>query len=167
MLDKVKYYVDKLQLIPHPEGGYYKEVYRAGEIILSEALPGNFRGNRNISTSIYYLLQRKDYSAFHKLKSDEVWHFYDGSALQIYIIDQSGNFSIKLLGKNAENEEAFQIVIAKECWFAAELVDKTSFSLVGCTVSPGFDFRDFEMADCSKLADQFPMHKELIQRLCR
>ena len=167
MIEQVRIYIDKLQLQPHPEGGYYKEVYRAGEMILAENLPGAYNGDRNISTSIYFLLQRNDFSAFHKLKSDELWHFYDGSSLKISLIDQSGNFNEICLGKNIDEGEVFQTVIKQNCWFAAELIDKKSFALVGCTVSPGFDFRDFEMADCEQLIRQFPELKDRIIRLCR
>lgn len=167
MLEKVKYYIDRLQLLPHPEGGYYKEVYRAGEMILAENLPGSYSGDRNISTSIYFLLKGRDFSAFHRLKSDELWHFYDGAALKISFIDDEGNFKEILLGKNLEAGEVFQTVIKKNFWFAAELVDQSSFALVGCTVSPGFDFQDFEMADCSDLITRFPVHSDKIKRLCR
>ncbi|MFO7525947.1 MAG: cupin domain-containing protein [Ignavibacteriaceae bacterium] len=167
MLKQVRIYIDKLQLQPHPEGGYYKEVYRAGEMILAENLPGAYNGDRNISTSIYFLLQQKDFSAFHKLKSDELWHFYDGTSVKISVIDQDGNFKEIFLGKHIDEGAVFQTVIKKNCWFAAELIDKKSFALVGCTVSPGFDFSDFEMADCEQLIRQFPELKDRVIRLCR
>lgn len=167
MQEKVKYYIDKLQLFPHPEGGYYREVYRAGEMILAEHLPGNYKGNRNISTSIYFLLNEKDFSAFHRLKSDELWHFYDGSAVKISVIDEDGKFFEVLLGRQISNGEQFQTIIKKNCWFASEMLDKDSFALVGCTVSPGFDFQDFEMADCGELIELYPLHEHIIKRLCR
>lgn len=167
MLEKVKYYIEKLQLQPHPEGGYFKEVYRSGEMILAESLSGNFIGNRNISTSIYFLLQRKDFSAFHKIKSDEIWHFYDGAAVKITVIDESGKLEEIFLGKNSFESERFQAVVKKNCWFAAELIDKNSFALVGCTVAPGFDFQDFEMADCKDLINRYPNHESIIKKLCR
>ncbi len=167
MLEKAKYYIEKLQLLPHPEGGYYREIYRAGEMILAEHLPGNFMGNRNISTAIYFLLHRNDFSAFHKLKSDEFWHFYDGSAIKISLFDEDGKFSEIFLGKNITEGEKFQIVIKKNCWFAAELVDKNSFALVGCTVSSGFDFQDFEIADCKELIKKFPFYEDKIKRLSK
>lgn len=167
MLEKAKMYIDKLQLQPHPEGGYYKEIYRAGEMILVENLPGSYKGNRNISTSIYFLLHQKDFSVFHKLKSDELWHFYDGSTVKISVIDKNGKFVEIFLGKKIAEGEVFQTVIEKNCWFAAELVDKKSFALVGCTVSPGFDFQDFEMADCEKLISKFPEYENRINPLCR
>jgi len=167
MLEKVKFYIDKLQLIPHPEGGYYREIYRAGEMILAEHLPGNFKGNRSISTSIYFLLQKNDFSAFHKLKSDELWHFYDGSAIKISIIDEDDKFSEIFLGNNIVQGEKFQTIIKKNCWFAAELADKSFFALVGCTVSPGFDFQDFEMADCEELVKKLPGYEDKIKRLCK
>ncbi len=167
MLEKVKYYIDKLQLLPHPEGGYYREIYRAGEMILAENLPGGFSGNRNISTSIYFLFEGKDFSAFHRIKSDELWHFYDGAAVKISVIDEQGKLFEIHLGNNIAGGEVFQAVIKKNCWFASELMDKTSFALVGCTVAPGFDFQDFEMAKCDELIKQYPQYKDTIKRLCR
>lgn len=167
MLEKVKYYIDKLQLLPHPEGGYYREIYRAGEMILADNLPGRYTGNRNVSTSIYFLLSERDFSAFHRLNSDELWHFYDGSPVKISIIDEQGGFSEILLGKNINNGEEFQAVVKKNCWFASELADKTSYALVGCTVAPGFDFQDFEMAKCDELLKLYPQYTQIIKRLCR
>lgn len=167
MNDKVKLYIERLQLLPHPEGGYYREVYRSGDILLAENLPGSYTGNRNISTSIYFLLKGRDFSAFHKLKSDELWHFYDGSSVKISVIDNDRFYSEILLGKNISEGELFQTVIKKNSWFAAELTDKSSFALVGCTVSPGFDFQDFEMADRDELIKQYPEYRKSIIKLCR
>lgn len=167
MQEKVKYYIDKLQLLPHPEGGYYREIYRAGEILLAEHLHGKYTGNRNIATSIYFLLNEKDFSAFHRIKSDELWHFYDGAAVKISVIDEQGKLFEIHLGNNIAGGEVFQAVIKKNCWFASELMDKTSFALVGCTVAPGFDFQDFEMAKCDELIKQYPQYKDTIKRLCR
>lgn len=164
MIDsKAKAYIKKLGLKKHPEGGYYREVYRSGEKILSGHLPGRYKSNRNFSTSIYFLLEGKQFSAFHLLQSDELWHFYDGSDVIIYVMDKKGRLSIKKLGK-AKGAQ-FQIVIEKHSWFAAELKDKKSFSLFGCTVSPGFDFEDFELAEREALCRKFPEHKSLITRL--
>jgi predicted cupin superfamily sugar epimerase len=167
MLKKARYYIDKLQLLPHPEGGFYREIYRAGEMILAENFHSRLKGNRNIATSIYFLLQMKDFSAFHRIKSDELWHFYDGCPVKISVITESGGFSEIILGRNLSAGEQFQSVVKKNCWFAAELVDKKSFALVGCTVSPGFDFQDFEMADCQELTKAYPEFESQIKRLCR
>ncbi len=163
MNEKAKHYIQKLQLKKHPEGGYFKEIYRGGEMILVD--PPDRRLKRNYSTSIYFLLEGKQVSKFHRLKSDEIWHFYDGSPIKIYIIDEKGKLSENILGKRINDDVVFQTVIRKNNWFAAELVNKKTFSLVGCTVSPGFDFSDFEFGDKEQLSNQFPKLKELIERL--
>jgi len=160
---KARNYVKQLGLIKHPEGGYFKEVYRSGEIIRQNHLPKRYKSARNFSTSIYFLLEEKQFSSFHKLKSDELWHFYDGSAVLIYIIDKKGNLSFHKLGK--QEGESFQLTIEKGNWFAAEVENKKSFSLFGCTVSPGFHFEDFELGNRYILINIFPHHKELINRL--
>jgi hypothetical protein len=163
MHPQARTYINKLQLKKRPEGGYYKEVYRSGEIILPEHLPIRYKNSRSFSTSIYFLLEGKQFSAFHLLQSDETWHFYDGSTILIYIINQKGDLSIKKLGK-AEDYE-FQITIEKHNWFAAEVEDKKSFILFGCTVSPGFEFEDFDLGKREILLKKFPRHKSLIARL--
>ena len=159
------YYIKKLNLQKHPEGGAFREIYRSAESITSEALPERFGGDRSYSTSIYFLLQGEDISAFHKIKSDEIWHFYDGSGAKIYIISPDGELTTRIIGKEIEKEESFQVIIPHGTWFAAELINKERFILVGCTVSPGFDFHDFELAERSILTNKFPKHKELIERL--
>ncbi|MBE0539575.1 MAG: cupin domain-containing protein [Ignavibacterium sp.] len=160
MNEKAKYYIQKLQLKKHPEGGYFREIYRAGEIISIDAPKKN--NKRNVSTSIYFLLEGSQISKFHKLKSDELWHFYDGTAVKIYILDQNGKLSETMIGREIKNGEMFQTAIEKNNWFAAEVIDKKSFSLIGCTVSPGFDFSDFELAKRENLFKNFPEHKDLI-----
>jgi predicted cupin superfamily sugar epimerase len=154
-------------LQPHPEGGYYKESYRAEEVIPGNNLPGRFDGDRSYATAIYFLLQENDFSAFHRINSDELWHFYSGIALNIYVIDPNGKPEVIRLGSNMENGEMFQAVVPAGCWFASEPAAKEGFSFVGCTVAPGFDFRDFELADRNDLTKAFPQHASLINRLCR
>lgn len=167
MNPKVKFYINKLELQKHPEGGYYKEVYRSNEIILKENLPGRYGGDRNYLTSIYFLLVEENVSLFHKIKSDEIWHFYDGSTIKIYILKNDGVLSVKLLGRNLESGESLQVIIKKNTWFCAEVVNKKSFGLVGCTVAPGFDFNDFKLAERDELIKNFPNHKELIKRFTK
>lgn len=161
MHQKARYYIDKLELKKHPEGGYYREIYRAGEMFFTETIPPKKLNKKNISTSIYFLLSGRDKSYFHRLKSDEIWHFYDGCDVKLYLIDEKGNLSDVLLGKTSEQ---FQLIIPKNTWFAAELTEKNSFALVGCTVAPGFDFNDFELAKREVLLKQFPGHKSIINR---
>ena len=160
MNEKAKYYIQKLQLNKHPEGGYYREIYRSGEIIFIDA--PNQNRKRNVSTSIYFLLEGSQKSKFHKLKSDELWHFYDGTAVKIYILDGNGKVTETMIGRDIENGGLFQTTIGNNNWFAAEVIDKRSFTLIGCTVSPGFDFSDFELAKRENLLRKFPDHKELI-----
>ena len=159
------YYINQLQLKKHPEGGYFREVYRSGEIILPEHLPKRYKQSRNFSTSIYYLLEGKQFSSFHLLQSDELWHFYDGSAVLLYIINEKGELSVKKLERSVDSE--LQLAIEKQNWFAAELEDKKSFALFGCTVSPGFEFADFELGKRSDLIKKFPLHSVLIKRLTK
>jgi len=159
--------VQQLQLQPHPEGGFYKEVYRSKELIEKDCLPQIFGGSRHYSTSIYYLLQRGDYSAFHRIKSDEIWHFYSGGNLLLHLLDEEGNHRCVTLGNTLASGSIFQFVMPAGVWFAAEPAPGTEFSLAGCTVSPGFDFRDFELAKGETLAKEFPAHKDLILRLCK
>jgi predicted cupin superfamily sugar epimerase len=162
MHEKALYYIKKLQLKKHPEGGYFREIYRAGDLVLIDA--PNKRVKRNFSTSIYFLLAGKQISAFHKLNADEIWHFYDGSPVKIYIIDPDGKFAEVVLGKKTEKGEVFQITINKNHWFAAEVLSKKSFVLVGCTVSPGFDFSDFKLGRRDEMIKLFPQHKLLCEK---
>lgn len=163
MNEKAKQYIQKLQLKKHPEGGYYREVYRAAEMFYIDSPPKALK--RNASTSIYFLLEGKQVSKFHKLKSDEQWHFYDGSSVKIYVIDDKGKLTEFVLGNKIDDGKLFQLVIKKNNWFAAELINKRGYALIGCTVSPGFDFNDFELADKETMIKKFPMHSGLISKL--
>ena len=170
LINKMKdanYWINKLDLKPHPEGGYFKETYRSDEVIFENALPKRFSGDRVFSTSIYFLLNKNDFSAFHRINQDEVWHFYEGSSLTIHIIDQPGNYSAIKIGRNIENNELFQSVVKRGCWFAASVNNVEEYSLVGCTVAPGFDFADFEMPDRKRLASLYPEHIKIIRKLTR
>lgn len=160
-------YIKLLDLKKHPEGGYFKEVYRCRE---SFNLPGTqlkTARNRNLSTSIYFLLKNDEISTLHRIKSDELWHHYSGSSVKIIIINSVGSIEEKILGKDVIANESFQVVIPAGVWFCAELTDKKSFALVGCTVSPGFDFEDFELGSKVKLTEEYPLHKDLINRFTR
>ncbi len=156
----IRYY----QLLPHPEGGYFKETYRSGSTI--DTGSNAFPGGRSYSTAIYFLLQRQDFSAFHRIKSDEIWHFYAGGTLLIHVIDLAGNLSTIRLGRNTDAGDTFQAVVSAGCWFASEPAG-ADYALVGCTVAPGFDFSDFELAEKEKLSADFPQHQDIIARLTR
>lgn len=158
--------IEQLGLARHPEGGWFRETYRASEEVPAQALPARFGGGRAFSTAIYFLLEAGDISALHRIRSDEVWHFYAGSALNVHCILPDGAHQVLRLGANPAAGERFQAVAPAGCWFGAELVDG-GFALVGCTVAPGFDFADFEMGEARQLADRYPQHAALIARLTR
>ena len=162
-----KYWIRKLNLQKHPEGGYYRETYRSAESITSDCLPGRYEGKRSFYTSIYFLLTGQDISAFHRIKSDEIWHFYFGSSLTIYRIDPDGMLFKTKIGDDLENGELFQTYIKAGHWFAAKVNDPASFTLAGCTVAPGFDFKDFELAERDELIKSFPRHRQIIEELTR
>jgi hypothetical protein len=159
-----RFYVENLQLKPHPEGGYFREVYKSDEIIAAGSLPGRYEGPRSFATSIYYLLEGDQVSKFHRLKSDEIWHFYDGSSIRIFIINDEKKLSEIILGKNIAEGELFQFAISRGSWFSAEVTDKASFSLIGCTVAPGFEFADFETGIDEKLLISSGRFKESLNR---
>jgi hypothetical protein len=161
------YWIERLGLAEHPEGGYFRRTYRSNEEISLDGLPSRFSGPRAFSTSIYFLLKGGQFSALHRIKSDELWHFYAGSSLTIHAIDQVGGLTRMKLGSDLENGEAFQRLVAARCWFGATVDDPASYSLVGCTVAPGFDFQDFELGNRKALTDQYPQHRSVIERLTR
>jgi predicted cupin superfamily sugar epimerase len=159
--------INSLELQPHPEGGYYKETYRSQGKITSQCLPPEFGGDRHFATAIYFLLEQGDFSAFHRIKSDECWHFYEGGTLLIHVIDPFGTYTCTQLGRNISEGDTYQFVVPAGCWFASEPTSNADFVLVGCTVSPGFDFGDFELANADTLIENHPQQKELLLRLCR
>ena len=165
MKQTTDHWIKSLELHPHPEGGYFKEVYRSKHSVKKDSLHPNFKGERNISTSIYYLLSGNDTSKFHRILSDELWHFYDGDTLLIYEIENDGKMKIHRLGLDTKYGDLPQAVIKAGNWFGAKLLKPDTYCLAGCTVSPGFDFNDFEMADRNELIKQHPGHSEIINLL--
>lgn len=159
--------IKQFNLQPHPEGGWYKETYKSKEEIAANALPQRFSGSRAFSTAIYFLLEKGNFSAFHRIKSDECWHFYTGEPLEVYIIGPEGQLAVVSLGNNIEKGHLFQYTVPANCWFASRPAAESSFCFVGCTVAPGFDFADFELAKADELIASFPQHKTLIAALCR
>ena len=160
-----KYYVSAFNMQAHPEGGYFAETYRSSEKIPQNALPSRFKGERSFATGIYFLLQSHHISALHRIQSDEMWHFYAGCPLDVFMIDQAGNLTVFRLGNNPENGEVFQAVVPAGVWFGSKPALLNSYSLVGCTVSPGFDFEDFEMKNREDLLTMFPQHREIVEML--
>ncbi|MFW5870079.1 MAG: cupin domain-containing protein [Candidatus Sumerlaeota bacterium] len=168
------YWIEKLNLQPHPEGGHFAEAYRSAEMLEAEALPERFSGPRNIATSIYFLLRGNDFSAFHRIHSDETWHYYDGNtSIDIHQLHPDGRHETAHLGIGGQDALYPQATIPAGVWFGAELSRENApdteepWTLVGCTVAPGFDFADFEIAEKPTLNHDYPQHRRIIERLTR
>lgn len=153
--------IQKLGLIPHPEGGYFKEVYRADLKIDCDKTHG---GERSAYTTIYYLLKNKDFSAWHKLASDETWYFHRGCDLLLYTLDQNGRLCTHEIGFESY---CFQLTVKANTWFCAKPKDESSYVLVSCSVAPGFDFADFHLATAKELLEKFPQHSAIIRAFTR
>jgi len=164
---KIDQLVTTLNLLPHPEGGFYKEVYRSNHLISNEALDNNFSGDRSYCTSIYFLLTSENFSAFHRIKQDEIWNFYSGSPLLVHVIDKEGVYTCHEIGMNPEKNLFPQLVVPAGAWFASSVKEESAYAFVGCTVAPGFDFEDFELANRLDLISQYPEHKAIITQLTR
>ena len=159
-----EYWIKHLDLQAHPEGGFYKETYRSRETIPAEGLPNHFHGDRNFSTAIYFLLRSEDRSMFHRIKSDELWHFHAGTSLSIYVL-MNDELVIHTLGAEPDKGQSLQIVIPANSWFGAKVDESNSYVLAGCTVAPGFDFQDFEIAERALLLNEFPKYQATIEML--
>lgn len=158
--------IRQLDLARHPEGGWFRETYRSSEAVSGIALPERFNGGtRSFCTAIYFLLEKGDISALHRIKSDELWFFHAGTTLTIHMLTQEGKHQELKLGPNMAAGEQYQAVVQAGCWFGAEVAGNGSYSLVSCTVAPGFDFEDFEMGYRCALQKQFPTHASVIERL--
>ena len=162
-----RYWIDSFKLLPHPEGGFYRETYRAELKLPHAALPQRFGGDRSACTAIYFLLEGDQFSAFHRIAADEMWHFYAGAALAVHEIDEAGEHIETRLGPDPERGDTFQYVVPAGRWFASCLAEGKGFALVGYTVAPGFDFAEFEIAERAALAGQYPRCASVIERLTR
>jgi len=164
------FWISKLALIKHPEGGHYRETYRAPMKV--QGPPENFGGVRSASTAIYFLLSGDEFSGFHRNKADEVWHYYGGSSsLLVYEIFPDGELKVLRIGNNLEKGDSLQGVSPGGIWFGSRLEnprnneEEPAFALVGCTVAPGFAFEDFEIAKREELVKQYPKHDKIITEL--
>lgn len=161
------YFISTYKMNRHPEGGHYFETYRSSETLPQAALPKRFSGDRNIATAIYFLLEGKEFSSFHRIRADEIWHFYHGAPVELFMISPSGELTRVLIGSDPVKGHHFQFMVPAGYWFASCCSDASGYSFVGCTVSPGFDFSDFELAKAKELSNMFPEHQALIHTLCR
>lgn len=154
------YFIEKLQMESHPEGGYYKSSLNSDSDIEVDGK------KKQLWTSIYFLLETGEVSNFHRLKSDEMWYFHSGCALTIYMIDPDGNLETRQLGLDVGNGEMPQVLVPKGYIFGSAM-NEDGYSLVGCMVSPGFDFEDFELFQRYYLLDLYPQHSQIIHKLTR
>ena len=160
-LPDANHWISKLNLQPHPEGGYYKEVFRSSQYVRREENDSR----KHACTSIYYLLEHADFSGFHRIMSDEIWYFHQGVPLNIHIITENGDY--QLLELSDSQTGSLSLVVPAGLWFAADIPGKQGYTLVSCAVAPGFEFAEFEMADKQQLIGEYPTHAELFSRLCR
>ncbi len=153
--------IRRFGLLPHPEGGYYRETYRSTQTVSREGA----EETRSASTAIYYMLSDGAHSAWHRLKSDEIWHFYAGEPLNVHVLDEDGTLTTHRLGNALTHPDTvFQAVVLAGHWFAAQCEDPASFAVVGCTVAPGFEFSEFEVGSVDALQVRYPAHRALIAR---
>lgn len=153
--EKAKLYIDQLGLLPHPEGGFYKETYRSS----------GTTGDRNLMTAIYFLITSKNISRFHRIKSDEIWYFHDGSPLSVHTLDKENGHQIHQVGLDLEKGENPQFLVPAKTIFGSSLDQENAFSLVSCTVAPGFDFADFELFTTEELLQQFPNDEDIVRKM--
>jgi len=162
MIKDASFWIQQLQLQPHPEGGFFRETYKSEKYLFKN----ESTQSKPSATLIYFLLKNNDISAFHKLKSDEVWMYHTGGTINIFIIDTVGQLKIEKFGNDIANGENIQVLIPANSWFSAELTNKNSFSLMSCMVTPGFEWSDFELGNKEELKQLFPIHKSLFEKFC-
>ena len=162
MSPEAEHWIRTLSLLPHPEGGWFRETFRSAERVPGSALPARFGGERSLSTSILYLLAAGEHSRFHRLQADELWWHHGGQhgggAMRLHLLGAGGARQIEL------GSIAPQVVIPHGTWFAAEPAPGAAFALVGCGVSPGFEFADFELAQRDALLAEHPAQRDLVLR---
>jgi predicted cupin superfamily sugar epimerase len=163
---KANFLIEKYNLLKHPEGGYYKQVHKSPLKVVCD-IKGK-KEQRSAYTEIYFLLIKENFSAFHKLPFDETWHHLEGSSATIYVIDQAGCLKEHVIGSSLENKTSESIfTVPANCWFAAKLNDESSFGLFSCTVAPGFEYSDLELAQTDKFINLYPQYASEIKKLTR
>lgn len=154
-------WITHLDMAAHPEGGYFKQSFVSPEKVSLAAHPAE----RNLYTSIYFLLRSQDISHFHRLKSDELWYFHAGHAVTVHILDAEGHYRAEKLGLDITAGERPQVLVEKGSIFGSTVEAEDAFSLVGCMVSPGFDFADFELLLQGELLELYPGQEPIIKKL--
>ena len=164
MEPRVHELITALDLTPHPEGGYYRETYKSDLCFNAMDENASFPGRRSTGAAIYFLLEGRDISRMHRIKADELWHFYEGAPLTVHVIHPDGTLEEIRLGSDIARGETFQALVKAGCWFGASLAGD-GHALVGCTTHPGFEFEDFEMAEQDDLLSKWPEHEAVIRKL--
>ncbi|MEO4055308.1 cupin domain-containing protein [Solibacillus sp. CAU 1738] len=159
MAHTAEFYIEKMNLEAHPEGGYYKSTFAGTEEMTTRNVL------RPLYTSIYFLLRSEDISHLHRLQSDELWYYHGGSPLTVHMIYPDGTYEAKKLGLNIDNGEMPQILVPKHTIFGSSVDEANTFSLVGCMVAPGFDFADFELFTQDELLKDYPQHEAVIRKM--
>ncbi len=162
-----EYFIQRLNMTAHPEGGHYKEVYRNAETITDKELSFNFEDTRPLATSIYFLLRSGEVSHFHKLVQDELWYYHGGSPLTVSVIHPNGTYQEHHIGPDLDAGQSLQAIIPGGSIFGSWVHEPDTYSLVGCVVTPGFDFRDFQLYKTSELLALYPAHEEIIRKLTK
>lgn len=165
--NNMNYWISHLNLQPHPEGGFYSEIYKSKSYIPEKLTEGKFNGKRSYMTSIYFLLSYDNFSAFHRLKQDELWSFHAGSSINVHIIDEDGTYSKNKVGLKLHEGETPQFLIKAGQWFSYNVEEPNGFTVVGCAVAPGFEFADFELGYRDQLIKKYPHLKDIITRYTR
>jgi uncharacterized protein len=165
-MHSAEFWIKHLRLERHPEGGYFREIYRATDEIVADALPSRFPGSRSLCTSIYFLLTNKERSHLHRIKSDEIWYYHMGNPITLFIIE-NGDLSKISLGSDITNGEQLQVIVPAGSWFGGIVNAENGFCLCSCSVSPGFDFDDFELGERNVLLKEFPLFRKEIVMLTR
>jgi uncharacterized protein len=167
MREDVRKIIERLGLVPHPEGGHFREVFRS-RLSVDRTAPGHARGlPRSGGTLIYFLLADPEFSAFHRVRgADEIWHLYAGGPLELHTIDAARRYALRTLTTDLESGEP-TAVVPSDCWQAARLAPGAGFAFCGCTVAPGFEFADFEMPTAAELLGSFPEHARIVRELTR
>ncbi|MGB0934241.1 MAG: cupin domain-containing protein [Lishizhenia sp.] len=153
--------IEKFNLNQHPEGGWYKEIYRSSEKIDTQS------GDRDLLTSIYFLLSSDNQSHFHKIESDEIWFYHEGSPLSVHTISPEGEYKVLKVGLNLAKGEEPQVLVPKGTIFGSTVDQENSYSFVSCAVAPGFDFQDFYLHTREELLTHYPEHASIINRLTK
>lgn len=164
-MQDAQYWIMKLSLKEHPEGGFYREVYRSRESIEGIYLKYKRKGVRNLATSIYFLLKSGEKSLLHILKSDETWYYHYGNPIHLFCIDFHGNLKEVVIGPDIEKHEQPQYTIPEGTIFGGLVHGQKTFCLASCMVAPGFSFDDFQLLSREFMLEKYPKHKDIILKL--